>query len=225
MLLKRQDFQRAGLLTVQWIRQLPVILGILFLLNFISDQYFEYLGQVLNSTDLGPWPAQLMQFLSSLILGFALLMIGGYFLVTLRMKIGWRDFFRRYTAPLTAESLRAITQVLLWSLVLIVPGIIMYCRLNFVPFVIFSDPDYEAHPDAVARSKQLTKKCWIRVTFLILILSVFDAVFELAPNLLKIENLFGRGIFSLCNFVFSLFAFVLLYIIFENLRVRFGSES
>lgn len=218
MFLSSRDFHRAGLLTVQWIRELPITLSVLFLLNFASSQYFESLGQELNSTELGPWPAQIGEFLSGLILGFALLMIGGYFLVGLRHKMTWSEFFKRYTAPLTAESLRAITQILLWSLVFILPGMVMYCRLNFVPFVIFCDPDYELRPDAVARSKELTKNCWIRVTLFVLVLSIFDAVFELAPNLMRIENLFGRGLFSLCSFVFSLFAFVLLYMIFENLR-------
>ena len=217
-MIKAQDFNRAGLLTVQWIRELPILLGVLFLLNFASGQYFEYLGQELNSSELGPWPAQIGEFLAGLILGFALLMIGGFFLVGLRRKMTWGEFFKRFTAPLTAESLRAITQILLWSLVFVIPGVIMYCRLNFVPFVIFCDPDYEQHPDAVGRCKQLTKKCWFRVTLLILVFSIFDAVFELAPNLLRVENLFARGFFSLCSFVFSLFAFVLLYMIFENLR-------
>lgn len=217
-MIRLQDFNRAGLLTVRWIRELPILLAALFLFNFTTNQYFEYLGQELNSSELGPWPAQLGEFFSSLILGFALLMIGGYFLVSLKQKISWGEFFRRYTAPLTAESLRALTQILLWSLLFILPGMVMYCRLNFLPFVIFCDPEYDARPDAVARCKELTKNCWLRLTFIVLLFSIFDAVFELAPNLMRIENLFARGIFSLCSFVFSLFAFVLLYMIFENLR-------
>lgn len=217
MLLHRRDFNRAGLLTAQWVRELPFTLFVLFAVSFATNLSLEKLSRVLYYTEQGPWPAQIAQMFCALLEGFFLLLIGGFFLVNLREKMSWRIFFKKYMAPLTAESLRAITRILLWCLVFLVPGMIMYCRLNFVPFVVFADPSYATRPDAVARTLELTRSCWFKITLIIFGLGCFDAIFEFAPHILNIEDFGFRLFFELCGFLFSLFSFVLLYMIFQNL--------
>ena len=213
----KDDLNRAGFLTVQWVRELPITLLVLFIATFSTNQYFEWLARELMNTEQGPWPAQICEFLFSLIEGVSLLLVGGYFLINLQRKMTWGEFFKKYTAPLTAESLRALTQILLWSLAVLIPGVIVYCRLTFVPFIVFLDPSYEAKPDAVGRSYELTRPCWGRITFAIFLLGALEGMFELTPNLLKVDNLVMRACIDLCGFLFSLFSFVVVYIIFENL--------
>lgn len=220
MLLRRQDFHRAGVLTVEFAQSLFLPLLVLFLASFVVNQYLEGLASELNNTDQGPWIAQIGQFLASLIEGFALLMIGGFFLVRRAEGLTWSEFNKRTLAPLTAESLRALTRILLWTLVFIIPGVIMFFRLYFVPYVVFVDPTYKTSPNAVARSLELTKSCWMRVTLVIVALNLVDGAFELAPNLLRTDGLLYRAFFDLSGFIFSLFEFMLLYIIFENLRAQ-----
>ena len=136
-----------------------------------------------------------------------------------------RDFLRKFIAPLTAESLRALTSILLWSLALIVPGVIMYCRLSFVPFVVILDPTYHTKPDALARCRELTRDCWMRLTFFLVALGVIDLLFELAPGLLNIESWMIRIPFDFCGFLFSLFSFLILYVIFDNLRLELDAGA
>jgi hypothetical protein len=163
----------------------------LFVATFASEQYFEYLSQMLNATDQGPWPAQLGGLCFGLVEDCALLLLFSYFIVNLKEKMSWDEFFRRYLAPLTAESLRALTSILLWSLALIVPGLVMYCRLiYFAPFVVLADPTYKTRPDAVARAKELTRGCWGKLSLFMLGLTVVDALFVYGPSLLNIESLF-----------------------------------
>ena len=218
MFLRRSDFSRAATLTVEFTRELPLTLGVLFLLSFAGIRYFEGVAVELATSEQGPWMAQMGQAVVSMTEGFAVLLIGGYFLMCRHEKITWREFFRRTIAPLTAESLRALTLILLWSLALLIPGFIMYCRLSLIPFIVFCDPTYSTRPDAIARSMELTKRCWPRLFLFMLALAVVSAVFELAPHMLMIDDLITRIMFDFSGFLFSLFGFMLLYIIFENLR-------
>jgi hypothetical protein len=217
MLLTKKDLSRSGLLTIEWLRTQPLMLLGLFIFSFACDQFFEDLGRALAQSDLGPWPAQIGQFLTNSIEGMVLFLLGGFFLINVQRKMGGWEYLKKYTNPLTAESLRALTRVLLWSLVLILPGVVMYCRMMFLPFVIFFDPEYATHPDAVAITNTLTKKHWLQITLLVFAMSLGDGIFELIPNLLHIEDLVLRTCIALCGFVFSLFSFILLYMIFEHL--------
>ena len=45
--------------------------------------------------------------------------------------------------PLTIESLRALTRMLLWSLLFLLPGLYQMLKLSFVNFVVLFDPRYE----------------------------------------------------------------------------------
>lgn len=60
--------------------------------------------------------------------------------------------------PLTIENLRALAKILLWGLLLVLPGIYQMLRYSFVSFVVLFDPNYRAgRVDALKESAQLTK--------------------------------------------------------------------
>jgi hypothetical protein len=222
-ILHKSDFPKAMELTVDLARTHAVLIILFFVIGFALNQYLEWLGQILATSDQGPWPAQIAEFLAGLIEGFFLLMIGTFYLANQRTRQTWKEFNAKYLGPLTAESLRALAYICGWSLLFLVPGFIMYARLSVLPFVIVLDPEYDENPDGVKISREMTKHFWVQVSLLTLVLALVGGAFEIAPNLLHIEDLFLRAIFELANFIVSLFAFFLLYCVYDNLKARKGN--
>lgn len=71
------------------------------------------------------------------------------------------------------ESLRSWGQALFWSLLLIVPGLIRYLQLIFVPFVVLLDPQYqEGKVDALSRSAALVNRNFFKVLGFIFVFSI-----------------------------------------------------
>ncbi len=60
--------------------------------------------------------------------------------------------------PLTIENIRSLARMLLWSLLLLLPGLYQLIKLSFVSFVVLFDPRYRSGAvDALDESGQLTK--------------------------------------------------------------------
>jgi len=67
-------------------------------------------------------------------------------------------FFQKHGMPLIIETLRAISRILLWSLLFIVPGIFKQIRYFMVPYVTLFDPEYErGEVDALEHSNVLVR--------------------------------------------------------------------
>jgi fumarate reductase subunit C len=65
---------------------------------------------------------------------------------------------QKYVKPLTIENLRALAKMLLWSLLLLLPGLYQLIKLSFVSFVVLFDPKYHSgQVDALAESGRLTR--------------------------------------------------------------------
>jgi hypothetical protein len=99
-------------------------------------------------------------------------------------KAGLIEFLKKYFSQSCIEVLRSWGKTLLWSLLLIVPGILKYLQFIFVPFVVALYPAYdEGRVDALATSKALFKKHWGKVllalmTFQVIWTSFSTAVFD-----------------------------------------------
>ena len=62
-----------------------------------------------------------------------------------------------YLSSFLAEYFRTLGSVLLWGILLIVPGFVRYCRLIFVPYVaLFARPYREDQADAFVLARKLT---------------------------------------------------------------------
>lgn len=217
------DLCRGPELTKDLVRSQPFLLLAVFVVSFGLNMHFERLSQQLIVMGQGAWQAQLGQFFVSILEGFSFLVIGTYHLLNKREATSWEQYFKRFIGPLTAESLRALARIMLWSLAFIIPGLIMYARLIFVQFIVVLDPNYFKNPNAVATALQMTKNCWIRLTLICLSLAVISGCIEFTPHLLKIENFFARAAFDLVSLIFSLFAFIITYLIYENIRTEKGA--
>lgn len=88
---------------------------------------------------------------------------------------------KKYTVPLTLESLRAFVKMLLWTLLLILPGIFQYWRLTLVPYIVILNPNYdEGRLDALKHSHDLIRgKDLGWVLFLLVLVTIESSYFLL----------------------------------------------
>src|SRR5690606_19508288 len=78
-----------------------------------------------------------------------------------------------YVGSFLAEYLRLLAQVILWGLLLIIPGFVRYCRLIFVPYIaLFSKLYREDKVDALEFSLRLSKKFFIQILGIFLLSTV-----------------------------------------------------
>lgn len=104
----------------------------------------------------------------------------------------FKELLKRYGLPLTAESLRVLASVILWSLLLIIPGIFKQIRYFFVPFVVLFDSEYQAsRRDALNRSNELVRG--ITLPFVALVI-VYVLIFIFIGKFLQANSIFERPI-------------------------------
>jgi hypothetical protein len=73
------------------------------------------------------------------------------------------EYIYRYLNQSCIEVLRSWGKTLIWSFLLIIPGIIKYLQFLFVPFVVTTLPKYdEGKVDALEASKVFFKKHWLK---------------------------------------------------------------
>ncbi len=81
---------------------------------------------------------------------------------------------------LLIEGVRAISAILFRVPLLLIPGLIEFVRLIFVPHVVLLDHDYEAgRVDALARSRELTRGRWWLLIFSAILLVGFNTYIEI----------------------------------------------
>ena len=124
---------------------------------------------------------------------------------------------KKYMSPLVNESLRALGITLLWSLLLILPGIYKYFRFLFVINVVLLDPKYmNGEVDALKESERLTKGIWIPLMFLSVLSGVLMWYFEyLLEKLSVISNFPLWSLLTLSLMAVILYLNVLLYEIYS----------
>lgn len=219
-ILRSQNWTEALKITFYYLKSQPLTLAVIFLASFTANEFLsESARSTMHSMD-GPWLSQVGKFLVALVEGYFLMVLGTFFLLNNKTPIGWSAFFKNYLNTLTAELLRFIARSLLYSLALIIPGVVMYARLGFFNFVVALDPEYQKRPDAVIVCLELTRQCWGRITLLNVFFGVVGGALELSPDLLNIDDLWLRSLFAATTFIANLYMFVIMYLVFENLKAN-----
>lgn len=91
------------------------------------------------------------------------------------------SFIQKYLNQMFIETLRTWGKTLLWSLLLILPGIWKYLELSLVPLVVAFSKSYdEGRVDALKLSSQIFRRRWIKISALFLFFHIF------APLLLSV---------------------------------------
>ncbi len=87
-----------------------------------------------------------------------------------RPVAGVWEMISTHMKPLTIETLRAFCWCLIFSLLLIVPGVVRYIRYVFVPYVVLFDREYQlGEVDALDRSMKLSQREGWMIFFLLAI--------------------------------------------------------
>jgi uncharacterized membrane protein len=135
------------------------------------------------------------------------------------------SFTKKHLGALTLEGLRSLAVILLWSLLLILPGVFKYLRLLFVPYVVVADPEYMAgRRDALEYSNALVKGKTLQIFFLLVLFLGIEVVRESARENFPLmqQPLFAIGLGAFF-FAVSLFTNILLFRIYQ-LRVKAHTE-
>lgn len=205
-----------------------VLLSLLFLGCEIMQHYFLILIQVTKETQSFNLFAIIGQITTSLFEFVALTM-----LVPLRVmgrehpnlllsdNETFISFTQRHVTSLTAESIRSLAAVIIWSLLFIIPGIFKYIRYSFVPYVVVADPEYQKGTrDALEYSNELVKGYTFQIFILFAILLAQEAARSWAREHYPIMHqplsaLLAGGFF----FMLNIFANILLFRLYQ-LRVN-----
>ena len=96
----------------------------------------------------------------------------------------------REANQLLIEQVRSSGKVLLWGLLLIIPGLIKLFQLTYVPLIVLRDREYQAGKvDALSKSAELFRKTWGRVLVFVLMTALAIPLSLTALNdWLRMEN-------------------------------------
>lgn len=170
-----------GILTssIHSLRQVGTWLApIFFALTWAEMLLQKWIQEALGSHEgAPPWIWALV--IVAVLLSLATPLITAIFVLSSNLSHTWKQDLNL----LFIEQFRAMGQVLLWSLLLIVPGLIRLAQLSLVPFVVLLDPKYKAGQlDALKTSTRVFKAHWLRIGFWILL---FGAI---APLLMTMAD-------------------------------------
>lgn len=139
----------------------------LLLIWIISSSVDQYLGERIEAIMRSPAGLDYSLIIFSLLsiasgLLFPLVMISIGILAITKPQENLADFLGKSFNQMIIEELRSWGKILLYSLFLIIPGIVKYIQLCFVQFVVTTLPEYEqGKVDALQFSKKVVNKTFL----------------------------------------------------------------
>lgn len=140
-----------------------------------------------------------------------------------------QPFTEPYIGSLLAEYLRLLAQVILWGLLLLIPGFIRYCRLIFVPYIaIFSKLYREDKVDALQYSLQLTKPVFFKILGVFLATTLLMLGVEFLPHLIEALYIWPvRILLMTVGTLIGIWTYCYMFVLFEaalTAEVKDGSN-
>lgn len=168
----------------------------------------------------GPWKVQVAGGLFDLSFSAIMLFAYGFSLYLLEHKpIPLTQFLSERLSPMAAEGLLAIAKILMFSLLLIIPGIVYYIFCTFLPYVVFYDGRLlNGDIRALNESKRLVKKHFFKIFGLVVLTGFLSVVIELLPKILGTTVWWLEIWFSLLSFYFGGFLFMFFYGLYEKYK-------
>ncbi len=134
-----------------------------------------------------------------------------------------RDLLRQpfdtpYLGSFFAEYLRVLAQVLMWGLLLFIPGFIRYCQLIFVPLIaMFSKSYREGQSDALRLSEKLVKGRLLIIVGIMIVTMGLQVAAEFAPQMITELHVFPlRVFFAAVAFLISVWTYSLIFLLFDD---------
>jgi hypothetical protein len=130
------------------------------------------------------------------------------------------NFTAHYANALSIESLRSIGKTLFWSLFFLIPGLVRFVQLIFVPLIVVFDPNYEkGEVEAIKMSTRLVNRRFFRiiaylVVFYIALPIFMTSVFTESKEILKTPLI--ASLFVAIETSLEIVSMWLLYLIFQS---------
>ncbi len=127
-------------------------------------------------------------------------------------------FQRAYLPSFAAEYLRMLAQVLLWAILLLIPGFVRYAQLIFVPYIaLFSEAYQRDDVDALEFSRELTRKRFSLIFAVLLGATALQLSVEFAPHLAtSLYTVPIRAVFIGLSFLISIWTYSFMFRRFED---------
>ncbi len=137
------------------------------------------------------------------------------------------DFAAVHVKPLAAESLRALAVTILWTLALILPGVVKYLRFFLVPYVVVADPAYQSgEVDALEESNRLVKGVTLQLFVLVGVLAALDGWQSAVRERFPVTGFPLVAIAATAGFfVVNYYANVFLFMLYQARKDRLGGKS
>lgn len=199
--------------------------GILLLLWFVALQIFDQ--WLLNSTHQAMMAEHGVQGKVWMFAGLSIVSsVLAPMVATLIVFAGWQrsdtnilSYFSKHLGDLVREQLRAFGSVLMWSFLLIIPGLVRFFEMSLLPWVVCFDAEYgQGRRDALKESRRVFYKVWPRLSLLLL---VFWMILPLGMTMLDAFRSYSDspvtafGLSLVDVFLFLLFQY-LLYKLWEK---------
>ncbi len=226
----RQSLKPAVAFTLFFVKTSWYWIAIFYIFAFCMTEYFVSLPQMdpMNSKLL--LLCKLGEMVTALVFSlFAMLLIPARW-AEYKRNLPLRSLgsiIHKYTWMLVLEGLRVFVWTLLWTLMLIVPGIIKYARFSLVPFVVMLNDDYDkGRLDALKHSENLTRGHVFGMLILLVLITFFDLAYELSSLIPGIPaTLEVKFILSLLTLPLSLYSYSLLIEVYGKLEEQFLSSG
>jgi hypothetical protein len=211
--------------------QMTPLLVLLAIGTAIGIQTEDYLSRLSQTEESQRWMVQLAMGLWDLADGILVLLILSWGIPKIRAlteaHFQQHPFNESYLGSFLAEYFRVLANVILFGLLLFLPGFYKYCRLIFVPYItLFARPYREGKIDALELSTNLTKGRFARLAVLLVVTILLQMGVEFAPNMFEaLHTIPLRILFEVVNFYISIWLFAYLYLEFEEAMEEYDWRS
>jgi hypothetical protein len=203
-------------------RQWKPLLFILVLGCLLSLQLEDNLRTLGPTDDGARWLLQLSMGLWDLAEGIFVFLILSWGVPHVRdlspLHFEKHPFDEPYLGTFMAEYLRMLATVLLFGLLLLLPGLAAYCLLIFVPYIaLFSKPYREDKVAALSYSRRLARRYIGRILAVFLATTAIQLVFEFLPNMyVQLYVWPVRIAFMAASLLIGIWTYSFMFVVFEK---------
>ncbi|MEK6772355.1 MAG: hypothetical protein AABY64_00315 [Bdellovibrionota bacterium] len=144
--------------------------------------------------------------------------------------LSYSEFAEKFASQSLIETLRAWGKCIVYSLLLIIPGLWKFLEYSFIPWIVCLHPSYDkGEIDALQTSTRFFRKVWVKMFFLMLLFVaiiplVMTSLFE-QYRLIWITPLPALGLHFIDTLIHILFFQCITLIFFRLLRAEDLHES
>lgn len=203
-------------------RQIKPLLFILLLGCVISLQLEDALRALGPTDDGSRWVMQLAMGLWDLSEGVLVFLILSWGLPHVHQftaaGLERRPFQEAYVSSFLAEYLKMLARILLFGLLFLIPGVVMYCWLIFVPYIALFSKKYRADSvNALTYSRELTAKFFGRIFNVFLVTTVIQLALEFLPHMYTSLYVWpARFAFMATSLLIGIWTYSYIFLLFEK---------